>query len=125
MTDHTDVLATLQTYFDALYNCDLKLFDKVFYSASSLFDGDEGKISVDPIADYREVISKRISPASKGQAREDEVILIDWLCDVAVTAKVRLRIHQNVFIDHLCLVKGVEGWRIVAKVWHLDSVKPA
>ncbi|WP_245433233.1 MULTISPECIES: nuclear transport factor 2 family protein [Rhizobium] len=37
--------------------------------------------------------------------------------------KVRLRIHSNVFIDHLCFVKGIEGWRIVAKVWHLETVR--
>lgn len=123
MNRDTELLDAIQTYFDALYACDLLLFDKVFHPASSLFDADEGAITVDPIADYRQVIAKRESPASRAQDREDEIILIDWLSPAAATVKVRLRIHANVFVDHLCFVKGGDGWRIVAKVWHLETVR--
>ncbi len=123
MNRDTELLDAIQTYFDALYACDLLLFDKVFHPASSLFDADEGAIAVDPIADYRQVIAKRESPASRAQDREDEIILIDWLSPAAATVKVRLRINANVFVDHLCFVKGVDGWRIVAKVWHLETVR--
>ena len=118
----TDLLKAVQIYFDALYACDLALFDEVFDEHCSLFDADEGVITVDPIARYRDVIANRIPPSSTGQPREDEIILIDWLSDVSALVKVRLRIHQNVFVDHLCIVKGTEGWRIVAKVWHLECV---
>ncbi|GGB06525.1 hypothetical protein GCM10011491_38300 [Brucella endophytica] len=117
-----DLLNAIQTYFDALYACDLALFDQIFHPACSLFDADEGAITVDPIADYREVIARRESPASRLQDREDEIILIDWLSPAAATVKVRLRIHANIFIDHLCFVRGVEGWRIVAKVWRLERL---
>ncbi len=123
MRRDTDLLNAIQTYFDALYACDLALFDQTFHPACSLFDADQGAITVDPIADYRQVIAKRVSPASRAQDREDEIILIDWLSPSAATVKVRLRIHENVFVDHLCFVKGIEGWRIVAKVWHLESVQ--
>lgn len=120
MPRNTELLNAVEIYFDALYTCDLDLFDRVFHPACSLFDADEGTIVVDPIADYRQVIAKRISPSSRSQPREDEIILIDWLSDVSATVKVRLRIHANVFIDHLCFVKGDDGWRIVAKIWHLE-----
>jgi hypothetical protein len=119
----TDLLNAVQTYFDALYACDLSLFDQIFHPACSLFDADEGAITVDPIADYRQVIAKRVSPASCSQDREDEIILIDWLSPAAATVKVRLRIHANVFVDHICFVRGIEGWRIVAKAWHLESAR--
>ncbi|MDK1492467.1 nuclear transport factor 2 family protein [Sinorhizobium sp. 7-81] len=122
MSRDTDLLNATQIYFDALYTCDLSLFDQIFHPACSLFDADEGAIMVDPISDYRQVIAKRESPASRSQEREDEIILIDWLSPAAATVKVKLRIHANVFIDHLCFVKGIDGWRIVAKVWHLESV---
>ncbi|MDC9813718.1 nuclear transport factor 2 family protein [Rhizobium binxianense] len=118
------MLSAIQIYFDALYACDLELFDRIFHPACSLFDADEGAIAVDPIAGYREVIAKRMSPASRAQPREDEIILIDWLSDVSAAVKVRLRIHENIFIDHLCLVKDKDGWRIVAKIWHLER-RPA
>ncbi|WP_245294348.1 nuclear transport factor 2 family protein [Rhizobium aegyptiacum] len=123
MRRDTELLDAIQIYFDALYACDLALFDQVFHPACSLFDADEGRITVDPIANYRQVIAKRVSPASRAQDREDEIILIDWLSPKAATVKVRLRIHANIFIDHLCFARGAEGWRIVAKVWHLESVK--
>lgn len=125
MSRNTELLNAIQTYFDALYACDLSLFDKIFHPACSLFDADEGAITVDPIADYRQVISQRESPKSREQRREDEIILIDWLSPTAAIMKVRLRIHANVFVDHLCFVKDINGWRIVAKVWHLESVTSA
>jgi hypothetical protein len=51
--------------------------------------------------------------------------MIDWLSEVSAVVKVRLRIHERVFVDHLSFVKGDEGWRIVAKIWHLESVRGA
>ncbi|WP_085904578.1 nuclear transport factor 2 family protein [Kiloniella majae] len=123
LLSNTDLLDAIEVYFKALYYCDLHLFDQVFHPASCLFDADEGDTIVDPIADYRDVISKRVSPASKGQDREDEIIMIDWLSSKCATVKVRLRIHENIFVDHLCFVRGREGWRIVAKLWHLADVK--
>lgn len=120
MSRNIELLSAIQIYFDALYTCDLQLFDRVFHPACSLFDADEGAIVVDPIAAYRQVIAERISPSSRSQPREDEIVLIDWLSDVSATVKVRLRIHENVFIDHLCFVKDKDGWRIVAKIWHLE-----
>jgi hypothetical protein len=121
MSRNTELLSAIQIYFDALYTCDLALFDRIFHPACSLFDADEGTIAVDPIAAYRQVIAKRISPSRRSQPREDDIILIDWLSDASATVKVRLRIHENVFIDHLCLVKDKDGWRIVAKIWHLEK----
>ncbi|WP_421780694.1 nuclear transport factor 2 family protein [Kiloniella litopenaei] len=123
LSSNVDLLNAIDVYFRALYYCDLGLFDQVFHPASSLFDADEGDTTVDPIADYRDVIAKRVSPASKGQEREEEIIMIDWLSDRCATVKVRLRIHENVFVDHLCFVRGREGWRIVAKLWHLEDVR--
>lgn len=125
MSRETELRTAIQTYFDALYACDLSLFDKVFHPACSLFDADEGAITVDPISDYRQVISQREPPKSREQRREDEIILIDWLSPAAATVKVRLRIHANVFVDHLCFVKDINGWRIVAKVWHLERMTSA
>jgi len=29
--------------------------------------------------------------------------------------------NVNTLVDHLCFVKGCEGWKIVAKIWHPES----
>ena len=117
---NSDLYAAINMYFDALYYCDVTLLDKVFHSTSSLFDVDEGTLLVDPIASFRQDVATRPSPASVNQPREQEIILIDWLSKDCATVKVRLRAHQNVFVDHLSFVKETDGWCIVSKVWHLE-----
>ncbi len=118
----TDLLGAIQTYFDALYYCDTKLLNKVFHKSSSLFDADEGKIFVEPIDSFSKDVGERVSPASKGQEPEAEILLIDWLSNSCATVKIRIRAHSNVFVDHLAFVNGENGWQIVSKIWHLEKV---
>ncbi len=115
----------VQCYFDALYHCDTELLNSVFHERSSLFDADNGSLFVEPIQSFSDDVGGRVSPASTGQAREDEILMIDWLSPISAIVKIRLRAHQNVFVDHLSFVKGQSGWQIVAKVWHLERVVDA
>jgi len=118
----SDLFNSVNTYFDAIYHCDVELLDKVFHQTSSLFDVDEGSLLVDPIASFRNDVANRPSPASKNQVREEEIIMVDWLSKDCATVKLRLRAHNNIFVDHLCFVKDSDGWCIVSKVWHLERV---
>ena len=122
MSNTDDLFAAVQLYFDALYECDTVKLNAVFHPASSLFDGDEAKIFVEPIESFSDDVGGRISPASKGQAREDEILMVDWLSPLSAVVKIRLRAHQNVFVDHLGFVKGPDGWKIVSKIWHLERL---
>ena len=121
MPSDTELLAAVDTYFRALYACDVTLLNSVFHPASTLFDVDEGTVTVDPYPAWREVVANRQSPVSVGQSREEEVVNIDWLSDDAASVHVRLRVLDSIFVDHLSFVRGPEGWQIVAKVWHLES----
>ena len=121
MNQHQDLLDAVSIYLDAIYYCDVEKLDKVFHPASSLFDADEGKIFVDPIASFRVDVASRPSPASINQKRKDEIITIDWLSPISATVKLRLHAHENVFADHLALVLGENGWQIVSKVWRLEG----
>ncbi len=116
------LLDAIEIYFDAIYHCDVEKLDSVFHSSASLFDVDQGSVFADPIASFRHDVDNRPSPASANQKREEEIIMIDWLSSDCATVKVRLRSHDNIFADHLCFVNGENGWQIVAKVWHLESV---
>lgn len=112
------LVKAVELYFQALHACDLEKFDRVFHPSCSLFDTDEAKLTVVPIAEYRSVIAERVSPMSKGQPRDDLLISVDFLsADIAVT-KVRLRIHDKVFIDHLNWACIDGSFVIVAKLWH-------
>jgi hypothetical protein len=111
----------VDVYFRALHACDVTLLDTVFHPASSLFDVDDGTVVVDPYPAWREVVANRPSPASVGQARIEEILLVDWLSDTAAVVRVRLQVLDSVFVDHLSFVDGPDGWQIVSKVWHLES----
>lgn len=118
-----ELYKAIDTYFEAIYNCDVEKLDSVFHPASSLFDADEGKIFVDPIASFRKDVANRPSPASVNQKREEEVLLVDFLSAKSATVKLRLRAHDNIFVDHLSIILDEnQNWKIVAKVWHLESV---
>lgn len=121
MTRETELREAIDVYFRALYACDVTLLDTVFHPASTLFDVDEGVVTVDPYPAWREVVANRASPQSVGQHRDEQIVSIAWLSENAATVHVRLRVLQSMFVDHLSFVDGPEGWRIVAKVWHLEG----
>lgn len=122
MKQQQELLNAVQLYFDALYFCDTNMLNTVFHSTSSLFDADNGNLFVESIASFSKDVGGRESPASKKQTREDEILMIDYLSPISATVKIRLRAHQNVFVDHLGFVKTEEGWKIVSKIWHLENV---
>ncbi len=121
MTDDVSLLHTVDAYFRALHACDALLLDTVFHPVSSLFDVDEGALRVDPYQAWRQVVATRTSPASIGQARQDEVVNITWLSADSATVHVRLRILDEVFVDHLSLMRDGDRFRVVAKMWHRES----
>ena len=120
MTLQADLLAAIETYFDAIHDCDTDKLNAVFHPQSSLFDGDNGSVFVESIESFSRDVGGRVSPASAGQAREAEVLMIDHLSPISATVKIRIRAHQNVFVDHLGFVLGADGWQIVSKIWHLE-----
>jgi len=120
MTLQADLLAAIDTYFDAIHDCDTVKLNAVFHPQSSLFDADNGAVFVEPIDSFSRGVGGRVSPASVGQAREAEVLMIDFLSPISATVKIRIRAHQNVFVDHLGFVRGENGWQIVSKIWHLE-----
>ncbi|MGH1415633.1 MAG: nuclear transport factor 2 family protein [Pelagimonas sp.] len=122
MTTPNDLIEAVNLYLDGIHECDIDKLGIVFHPASSLFDSDEGKVFVEPIESFLQDVSTRTSPASVGQEKEADILLIDYLSPINATVKIRIRAHRNVFVDHLGFVKGEAGWQIVSKIWHLESV---
>ncbi|MEM6708033.1 MAG: nuclear transport factor 2 family protein [Pseudomonadota bacterium] len=125
MAKEQTLLDAVRVYFDAIYECNVDKLDQVFHPAASLFDADQGEVFVDPLASFRADVAARPSPAGQRQKRFDEIIAIDWLSELSAVVKLRLRSMDSVFVDHLSFVRGADGFRIVAKVWHLESTCPA
>lgn len=122
MATHPDLLSAIETYFDGIHFCDTQKLASVFHPASSLFDADNGAVFVEPVASFIDDVGARVSPASVGQARDAEILMIDYLSAISATVKIRIRAHQSIFVDHLAFVKGEAGWQIVSKIWHLEHV---
>lgn len=122
MTAPNDLIDAVNIYLDGIHECDTEKLNTVFHSASSLFDADNGTVFAEPIESFIRDVGTRISPASVGQEREADILLIDYLSPINATVKIRIRAHRNVFVDHLGFVKGEAGWQIVSKIWHLETV---
>jgi len=125
MTIQPELLAAIETYFDAIHFCDTDKLNAVFHPQSSLFDADNGTVFVEPIESFSRDVAGRASPASAGQPRQAEVLLVDFLSPISATVKIRIRAHNSVFVDHLGFVLGENGWQIVSKIWHLERTLEA
>ena len=122
MTAPNDLIDAVNLYLDGIHECDTEKLNTVFHSTSSLFDSDKGTVFAEPIESFVKDVGTRTSPASIGQVREAEILMIDYLSPINATVKIRIRAHRNIFVDHLGFVKGEAGWQIVSKIWHLESV---
>ncbi|HET8778799.1 MAG TPA: nuclear transport factor 2 family protein [Agromyces sp.] len=118
------LLDAVDVYFRLLHTGDVRLLDDVFHPAASLFDADEGALFVEPLASWRAVVDARTAPADVGQPRDEHILLIDWLSDLSAVVKVRLRVLDQIFVDHLSFVLDDDRFRIVAKTWHLEREDP-
>jgi hypothetical protein len=116
----TEIQSTLQTYFDVMYECDMKKFDQVFHPSCSLFTAGDAELVVKPFEQYRQEMSTRTPPKSRSQPRDRErIIKIDFLSDEMALTQVRVQIHDKLFSDNLNLVKVGPRWMVVAKIYYL------
>jgi hypothetical protein len=115
----TDVRALrflAQTYFDAAYEMDANKFATIFHPSSSVTKvGDDGDVSVTPIATWLEAVRNMIAPKQQGFERRDQIISIDAEKDLAVV-KLKLQIPPRCFTDALSCLKANGSWKIVQKV---------
>ena len=51
-----------------------------------------------------------------------EISMVDYLSPNNALVKTRFCARRNVYYDDLSILKGENGWQIVAKVWMLEKV---
>lgn len=113
------VRAVLQDYFDALYTCDLVLFEKVFHPRALYATADETPPLFRDMDDYFAVIARRESPQSRGEMRRDVIDSIAFAGENTAIAQVRCSIGSRDFVDFLSLMRIDGRWRIAAKIFHI------
>jgi hypothetical protein len=66
------------------------------------------------------LIDRRPSPASRGEARVDRILAIEFAGPVTALARVECAIGWKFFSDLPSLVLVDGRWQIIAKVFHFD-----
>jgi Putative lumazine-binding len=120
-TETGELTDAVQLYLDLMYDCDVGKFDKVFAATSQLHGFREGRMTCWPAAQYKEVLAARKSPRALGAPREEQVLLLDFTSPTQALAKVRVRIHDMVFVDYLSYHKVDGRWLITSKAYHRET----
>ncbi|MBP7835534.1 MAG: nuclear transport factor 2 family protein [Rhodoluna sp.] len=107
----------LSDYFDVMHHQDMAVFDTVFHKNCALYSTQTGELSLRPYDVYREVVAKRESPASLGNARRDKVLMFDQISPTLALVKVQLEMFGGVMQDYLNIVFIDGQWWILAKMW--------
>ena len=115
------LMAAVQKYLDMMYDCDTSRFDDVFHATAQLHGYRDGKMLCWPNRTYRDILDKRTSPKSVNAPREDEILLVDFASTTQAMVKVKVRIIERVFIDHLTWHRIDGRWLITSKGYHIES----
>ena len=107
----------LSDYFDAMHTQDMEKFDRVFNENVVLYSAQTGELNIRPYVIYSEAVVNRESPQSKGEARNENIIMIDEISDTAALAKVQLEMFGGVMQDYLSLIHIDGRWQIISKIW--------
>ena len=115
-TDVRALRSLAQTYFDAAYEMDADKFASIFHSSSSVTKvGDNGDVSVTPIAMWLAAVRSMTAPKQQGWERHDQIISLDVEGELALV-KLKLQIPPRYFTDLLSCLKADGTWKIAQKV---------
>lgn len=118
------VAAVLADYFEGLYRSDTCILRRVFHSAALYASATDGTLLTLSMQDYFPIVDKRPSPFSRGEARADRIVSIEFAGPVTALARVKCEILPRRFTDILTLVLVDGRWQIIAKVFHYDVAAP-
>lgn len=122
ISDLAAIEATLQVYFDGLYEADPAKLAAAFHPFAHLYSVAPDGTAVDlPLADWLAVVATRQSGAVTGAERADRIVTIDQSGPATAFAKVTCQLPPRYFTDYLTLAKAEGGWRIIAKAFHTDT----
>jgi Putative lumazine-binding len=119
--DFAAVTAVLVTYFDGLHDSDTGRLAQVFHPMAHYVCATDGTLLHRDMAEYFPVVDARPSPASRGEARADEIVSIEFAGPVTARAVVRCRIGPRAFTDYLTLIRLEGRWQVISKVFHFDE----
>jgi hypothetical protein len=118
------VASAINNYFDLMYDADDHHFPEVFHDACLIHGLRDGKLTAWSAAEFRDVMRGRASPAAMKSPREQEIVSIEHMAPDLAAAKVRVRIGQTGFLDHLIFHRIDGKWLVTSKAFHVARVFP-
>ena len=115
--------ALLHEYFDGLYHSDTQRLRRVFHPQAVYATASGGTPTILRMDAYFDVVDQRPSPASRGEARSDRILSIDFVGPVTALAKVQCAIRPRHFTDLLTLIHVDGRWQVISKVFHFETVE--
>ncbi len=114
------LLEALDEYFDGIYEGNPEKLGRVLHERVRLFCPTDADLLEMDLPTYLEVVKNRPSPASRGDARHDQVLALTVASATTAHARVRCAYLPKLFTDELTFVRHGGAWRVIAKVWHYD-----
>ena len=119
------VLTAINRYFELMYHANDQLFEDVFHPASLIHGVRDGHLVAWSAADFRELMRNRPAPAAMQSPRDQAILSIEHTASDLAAAKVRVRIGQTCFVDHLILHRIGNEWLVTSKAFHVARTFPA
>jgi hypothetical protein len=120
MTAEAEIRTALSDYFDVVYLGDVSKINKIYHSSARLYCASGDQFVTMGVEEYAKLVAGRMSPAQKGEEREDIIEKIEILSPTMARARVRERMLPKLFTDELIFLFVDKKWSIVAKAWHFD-----
>lgn len=120
ISDVSAVEKVVWTYLDGLHEGDTAKLAEAFHEGSHLYSMHEGGVSDLPRDKWLEMVKGRPSGKSKGLARTDRIISIDFSGPETAFVKLECSLHPRYFTDYLTLLKLKGGWKVVSKTFRTE-----
>tara|TARA_R110002096_G_scaffold411789_1_gene612075 strand:+ start:12789 stop:13163 length:375 start_codon:yes stop_codon:yes gene_type:complete len=121
MNDDEQIRATVQTYFDCMYESSAEKTHAAFHPSARItgyLDDGLHEMTVEDFAGF--VSSQQPSPKAKGEPARLDILSVDIAGN---TAAVRVRDDYlgMTFMDTLSLLKTDDKWSIYNKLFHVEG----
>lgn len=121
MNDDQAIRATIQTYFDCMFESSSAKTHEAFHpnaKITGVLNGGLQEMSVNDFAGF--VAAQQPSPKEKGETARLDVVSLDIAGDTAV-ARVRDDYLGMTFLDTLSFLKTGESWQIYNKLFYVEG----
>jgi hypothetical protein len=118
------IASAIDGYFDLMYTADDNRFLEVFHDACLIHGMRDETLVTWSAAEFRDVMRGRPSPASMQSPREQAILGLDVIAPDLAAARVRVRIGQVCFVDHLTFHRIDGKWLITSKAFHVVQIFP-